>query len=290
MAVGRYQSIVFRRVGAEQALHTVGGVGADHQQFAVRHVDDAHHAVGDGQTERGEQQDAAERQAGKDAAEVFGHRQPAVDGFDGGNRLVAHLVVGLCGLDGERQQRCLDRRRGAASQRLDCVQTYRRVATTQGGLGVGEGQQPLDLGVGFLVQRLLEQGGHIRADLALYFAGRGQANFAVGVEQFECCQGTAQLSPDSVIDQDAFEVGRHLDGLAGDRIKGLVAGDDHCLVTGQKQAVFRHRSQDAHGIRVGILGDLANRRHLVAGTLGSQLAHQFRVECRPGREASETEQ
>ena len=84
---------VIRKPGAEQALHGVGGIGADHQQFAMRHVDDAHDAIGDGQPECSQQQDATERQAGKDAAEVFGNRQPAVDGLDCGDGLVAHLVV-----------------------------------------------------------------------------------------------------------------------------------------------------------------------------------------------------
>ena len=40
-----------------------GRVGADHHQFAVRHVDDAHDAVSDGETERDEQQNRAEAQA-----------------------------------------------------------------------------------------------------------------------------------------------------------------------------------------------------------------------------------
>ena len=54
----------------------------EYQQFAMRHVDDAHQAVGDRQTERAEQQDAAERQAGEDAAEILGTRQSCVDRLD----------------------------------------------------------------------------------------------------------------------------------------------------------------------------------------------------------------
>jgi hypothetical protein len=41
----------------EQVLHQVGGIGADHHQLAVRHVDDAHQPVGDGQAQRHQQQD-----------------------------------------------------------------------------------------------------------------------------------------------------------------------------------------------------------------------------------------
>ena len=33
-----------RKVGAKEILHDVGRVGADHDELAVRHVDDAHRA------------------------------------------------------------------------------------------------------------------------------------------------------------------------------------------------------------------------------------------------------
>ena len=46
-----------------QRLHDVGRVGAEHHQLAVRHVDDAHHAEGDGEADRDEHQHRAEAQA-----------------------------------------------------------------------------------------------------------------------------------------------------------------------------------------------------------------------------------
>ena len=48
--------------GADDLLHDEGGVGAEHHHLAVRHVDDAHHAEGDGEADGGEQQHRAERQ------------------------------------------------------------------------------------------------------------------------------------------------------------------------------------------------------------------------------------
>jgi hypothetical protein len=71
-----------RQIGPEDALHGPGRIGADHQQLAVRHVDHAHHAIGDRQAERGEQQDRAERQAGEGAPEIVGPRQPLLDRTD----------------------------------------------------------------------------------------------------------------------------------------------------------------------------------------------------------------
>ena len=45
-----------------QLLHHEGGVGAEHHHLAMRHVDDAHHAEGDGEADRREQQHRAERE------------------------------------------------------------------------------------------------------------------------------------------------------------------------------------------------------------------------------------
>ena len=44
------------------SLHHVGGVGAEHHQLAVRHVDDAHDAEGDRQADRDQHQHRAEAQ------------------------------------------------------------------------------------------------------------------------------------------------------------------------------------------------------------------------------------
>ncbi len=49
--------------GADDVLHDEGGVGAEHHHLAMRHVDDAHDAEGDGEADRREQQHRAERQA-----------------------------------------------------------------------------------------------------------------------------------------------------------------------------------------------------------------------------------
>ena len=54
---------------AENVLHDVGRVGADRDHFAVRHVDDAHQAEGDGEAERDHEQNGAEAEAAKNGAE-----------------------------------------------------------------------------------------------------------------------------------------------------------------------------------------------------------------------------
>ena len=51
------------RVRADHLLHDEGGVGAEHHHLAMRHVDDAHDAEGDGEADRGKQQHRAQRHA-----------------------------------------------------------------------------------------------------------------------------------------------------------------------------------------------------------------------------------
>ena len=61
---GDEQRVVEQRgiAGADGFLHHEGDIGPDHDHLAVRHVDDAHHPEGDGQTNSREQQNRTERQ------------------------------------------------------------------------------------------------------------------------------------------------------------------------------------------------------------------------------------
>ena len=54
------QSNSRREAGAADLLHDVGRVGAEHHHLAMRHVDHAHHAEGDGEADGGQQQHRAE--------------------------------------------------------------------------------------------------------------------------------------------------------------------------------------------------------------------------------------
>ena len=49
-----------RRRGADDLLHDEGRVGAEHHHLAMRHVDDAHDAEGDGEADGRQQQHRAE--------------------------------------------------------------------------------------------------------------------------------------------------------------------------------------------------------------------------------------
>ena len=51
-----------QRVVGHEKLHDIAGIGAHHDELAMRHVDHAHHAKGDGQPDGGEKIDRGQRQ------------------------------------------------------------------------------------------------------------------------------------------------------------------------------------------------------------------------------------
>ena len=63
----------------EDVLHDVRRVGADHDQLAVRHVDDAHQAIGDRKAERGQQQDRPQRDTAEHATHHFAGGEALLD-------------------------------------------------------------------------------------------------------------------------------------------------------------------------------------------------------------------
>ncbi|MND97065.1 hypothetical protein D3C80_893750 [compost metagenome] len=72
-------------MAADHLLHHESGVSTDHHHLAMRHVDDAHHAEGDGKADGGQQQHGTERQAVPDILGVIPEGKRT---FDAGNRLV----------------------------------------------------------------------------------------------------------------------------------------------------------------------------------------------------------
>jgi hypothetical protein len=60
-------------------LHDIGGVGAQHHQFAVRHVDDAHHAEGNRQPNRDQHQHRSEAEAEEERLDAGVERARLID-------------------------------------------------------------------------------------------------------------------------------------------------------------------------------------------------------------------
>ena len=113
---------------SDHLLGDEGGVGAEHDQLAMRHVDDAHHAEGDGEADGGEQQHRAEREAEPDVLRLRPHRLHALDGGDAFRRGLGDLGL----VDGAERH---ERREG--------------VAAAVGGDGLDRRDAGRDVGVGF---------------------------------------------------------------------------------------------------------------------------------------------
>ena len=102
----------------QRLLHQPAAVGANHQHLTVGHIDHPQQTVGDGQAERGEQQDRAEGQAHKSLAEKIAQQQAMLDfaqallGRRANRRVWLMLRIGI-----RRQQRLGFRVAGVAEQR-----------------------------------------------------------------------------------------------------------------------------------------------------------------------------
>ena len=92
--------------GAENILDDVGRVSADCDHLAVRHVDDAHKAEGDGETEGDDEENTAEAESAEEGAEKIDGGEMAIDGVEGeagggGERgMVGGFSVGERSLEG----------------------------------------------------------------------------------------------------------------------------------------------------------------------------------------------
>ncbi len=127
-----------RRILPECVLHDERRVRADHQELAVRHVDDAHQPVGDREAQCREQQHAAEADPGEHGAGELAFALAAVDRADRTLRGGAQLSVGLAEravrvLLDERQQQQSRRRVVACRKLRDRLELARPVARSQAG-------------------------------------------------------------------------------------------------------------------------------------------------------------
>jgi hypothetical protein len=270
-------------VGAEQALHHVGGVGANHQQFAVRHVDDAHDAVGNGQAECRQQQDRAERQAGEDGGQGVAPGQAAFDGLERLDGGFAYRLVVLVGRIGQRQQQAAYCRRLHFGQCRHGGQTDGRVGVLQRGLGVRRGQQFEDLRIALGSLGLGQYRCQFGADIALQFAGRCQAHTAVRVEQFEGGQRVGQFAAQAVVDRDRIGAVGQFDDLAAEGIERLLPIENEQRIVEHVQAAVGHRLQQLCRARLGRSGKLLDGLDLVGIVVSRQLPDQRRIGGGRGR-------
>ena len=176
------------------------------------HVDHAHQPVGDGEAERGQQQDGAERDAREQQSRAFGPRKASLDFLQRALGLGANAVVGVVGEAGEERARLgavgLAERANGGDARL----VVAGADAQRGGDGI---EDRLDLGVLLRGERPRHGGQHRGLGAARAFLGGGEARVAIGIGEFQRGDGAVDHLAHAVVD-------RHLDGLAvhGDRSFG----------------------------------------------------------------------
>jgi hypothetical protein len=194
----------------------------------VRHVDDAHEAVGDGEAERGQQQDGTERDAREQQPGALAPGEAPLHFAQALLRGDAHVLVRVVHRFGEQRAAV-----GAVrfAQPPDRRKARRLVAALHLHRGGGELEQRLDLRVAFLLQRLPDERQHRGLGAAGQRLGRREAHCAIGGQQLEGRQRALDLAPQAVVGDHVFRaLGHGGKLLPRHRVDGLAAFDDeHAL-------------------------------------------------------------
>ena len=238
------------QVALKQALHHVGGVGANHHQLAVRHVDDAHQTVGDGQAQRHQQQDAAEADAAEHRAQLVAPGQPgfhlaqrlAQGRFDRGVRLGLQV----------RQQHGLGAGLVAGAQQSGRLQALRLVGAAQQRGGAHQRQLVLDFGVLLGFQGLFDQRQLARVGVALHLLHGGHAHLVIFGKQLERGQGRVDLAAHAVVVDHVLGIVGQGKFSARGGIDALVVPDHDGLAAHQLDRVVGQRLQKHRGAGIGL--------------------------------------
>ena len=243
-----------RTAGADVFLHHEGDVGADHHHFAMRHVDDAHHAEGDGKPDRRQQQHRAEREpipgvlhGGPDRKLVLHRGHAVARGALNRDRRTGRQT-------GQQVQRFLI---AAGADHADGRQLVRLggVVGIEDDGGARLGQRLLDPRIGFLLERGIERGQ--RAQLARFEhrLRRFEALGGIARLQAQAAERGIECAPHPVVEPHIGEVGR-LSAFrrdAGHGIEQLARGVlvEHLLLlraVGQPSVLQRLDDGDGPGI------------------------------------------
>ena len=233
-------------------LHHVGGIGTNHHQLAMRHIDHAHQAVGNGQTQGHQQQNRAQADAAEDRAQTVA---PSEACFDLAQALEQRLLDARVGLDLQAlgQQR-LRRGLGTLAQECGSFLALGRVFAGQQSGGTQQCQGIANVGFGLLRNGFVNQRELRITHLALQGLGRVAAYHCVGAEQFERCQRVVQFTAHAVVDHGVFcalqHVGGHRHCGATGGVRGLAIAYHHRLAIHNFHEAIRQRLDKYQGLCV----------------------------------------
>jgi hypothetical protein len=245
----------------------------------MRHVDDAHHPEGDGEADRGEQQNAAEAQPlekiGDDADEL----QPPVDRGDRSVHGFFQLGIEV-GPGAEFVEQALDLRIGNAGKTLDRGKLIGLAAIHQLRGEEARLDRRADFGIGFVGERFLKPRGALRRGVFQRVACGGETRIAIGAEQCEAAERGLDAAAQPIIDNDAIEIvrcdpGHRVAGQGIGQLCRIVGGDDQDLaVRSRPQAVVAHRLKDRHRPAVAKIAETDNRLFLLGKCVAAERADQ----------------
>ena len=240
----------------------------------MRHVDDAHHAEGDGEPDGGEKQHRAQRQPVPDVLRRVPETEDLLD-------LALRAGGGIVKCALARIRRCRQDRPGLlVAARLDHVDggdlvRLRRIGT-EDRRGARLAQQRRDAGIRFRRQRLVYRLDGFRVARLEDLLGRAPAPVGVLRHQGQLAERRANGASQAVVDADALHVApAGLAGrLAGNRIDELVAAalfpddEDDAIGLARHQVIGAERLKSRHS---GLVARRRDRRDLRLGVVVAPL-------------------
>ena len=212
------------QIAAKNALHHISGIGTNHHQLAMGHVDDAHQPIGNGQAQRHQQQDGPQTDAGKGHAQALAPGQLVIDLCQRTLERNLHLLVLLPGQLLTEQQAC--GRRCPLSQQGGGSHAFSGVAAAQQGGRAGHLQLSLDGLVAFFGQRLVQHGQALRCCALKHGLGSTQALAVVAHKQIQGSLRVANFTAYAVVGAGVVHPLWQRRGLPGDRIQCFTTTHD----------------------------------------------------------------
>ena len=246
------------RMGADQLLHDEGRVGSDHDHLAMGHVDDAHGAERDRETDGREQKNGTERHAVPDILDGIPEREPAADAFGG-------LGSSLSDIGRRAGRQVREKRQGvlvaASLQGFDGGDFFGsgsiRLIEKDSGARIFEGH--FHIAFALLCNGLLEgrQGGGIAG--AEDGAGGIEAGSGIGAEQGHAAERRFDGAANAVVEPHGLGACGGFGGLARRSIDGLAGGiADIDLPTGHQQLPIAQGFDQLQGQGMSAAGDGAD--------------------------------
>ena len=275
------QRIVEQRriVVADELLHHERDIGAEHHHFAVRHVDDAHHAEGDGKTDGGEEEHRAERNAVPGVL----HRVPQHQAvLDRGDRARSRLGYGRRGTDGQAREQAERVLIAALADDVDGGEPvlFLGVVAEQLDRGAGLEHGALDARVLFLGEGGLER--RQRGVVARLENGLRRLVAGLGIvrQQRERADRRVERAAQPVVDAHRFEIGRRGTGnrSAGGgigQLAGLVLDVNRLAFGREHQLAVLQGANDGFGTRTTARGHRTDAIRGFAEIVGSEMRQRF---------------